>query len=363
MTALWGSAVVLGGFAFAGFANLHRPELYDRLSQEDGWVEWSTVWAFLLACVLWVRVSRQSEGTAWRKVFPLAVAALCFFVAMEEVSWGQRLLGARAPAFFLEHNTQLEANLHNLASRDLRNLALHAVILLFGVALPVASRVPPLGPLQARLGVSAPGTALLPAFIGCFLLYLSYPWRLTGEWVELGLGLALLFFGLARSADEAGGRRLPATAIAATLGIGLAGWASAAATRSVQSVPAALEQAQRELAALKQDHRSGILRAGCGTHTRVYRFVSKREGAGAPAAQGAFAALVQEGVPAERARFYLDPWNTPYWMLDECADDGSRRIAFYSLGPNRARESDHWNLRGDDVGAIVFEWRAPQEDD
>ena len=32
------------------------------------------------------------------------MASRCFVVAMEEISWGQRLFGYRAPAYFLGHN-------------------------------------------------------------------------------------------------------------------------------------------------------------------------------------------------------------------------------------------------------------------
>ena len=359
MAPLWGTAVVLGSFGLAWLLNASQPEVYDRLSQEDGWIEWSTVWAFLVACGLWLRSARREGRHAWALAFPLAVAAFCFLVAMEEMSWGQRLLGAQAPDYFLEHNSQLEANLHNLASKDLRHLALSAVILGFGVGLPVVRRIPALGPLLDRLGVVAPAFALFPAFLSCFVLYLLYPWRLTGEWVELGLGGAVLFFGLQQFP---GGRRGVGVATLATLGVAGAGWATTAVTRSVEAAPEMVAQARIELEALNQDHRAGLLRASCGTHKRIYSFLSDGADSSEVFGQGAFGALVQQGLPTERARFYLDPWHTPYWLLDECAEDGSRRIAFYSFGPNRARDGDHWALGGDDVGITVFEWRAPREE-
>jgi hypothetical protein len=36
------------------------------------------------------------------------------FGAMEEISWGQRILGIESPGWFLKHNKQGEMNLHNL---------------------------------------------------------------------------------------------------------------------------------------------------------------------------------------------------------------------------------------------------------
>ena len=36
------------------------------------------------------------------------------YVIMEEISWGQRIIGFSTPEFFKLHNLQGEANLHNL---------------------------------------------------------------------------------------------------------------------------------------------------------------------------------------------------------------------------------------------------------
>ena len=68
--------------------------------------------------------------------------------------------------------------------------------------------------------------------------------------------------------------------------------------------------------------------------------------------EGIFAKLVEKGVPIERTRFFLDPWNTPYWIRHKCNDE--EEIAFvYSFGPNRRRDSSRWKIRGDDVGAYI----------
>lgn len=362
MASWWATITVLSAFGVAALLHGADPDLYDRLSQEDGWVEWSTVWAFVVAGGFWIRRARPLRPFSWRLAFPLLTAAFCLFVAMEEVSWGQRLLGVRPPAYFLEHNRQLETNFHNLASQELRNLALSAVILGFGVGLWLLLRPRAWRAWLERLGVEAPAAGLVPAFLACFALYQVYPWRLTGEWVELGLGMALLGFAVAGS----GWVRAPVVAVVATLGVVAAGWGTALATRAEGvASPERLAEVERELAALRKDHRAGLLRSDCDTHTRVFRFVAAREGLPERAAEGAFGGLVAEGLPRERARFFLDPWETPYWLVDACADDGSRRIAFYSFGPNRARDSDHWTRRGDDVALAVYEWRAPpdEEDD
>ena len=59
-----------------------------------------------------------------RKRSPVDVTLLaglglfCWFVAGEEISWGQRLLAFQPPEFFLRENFQQELNLHNLLQNE-----------------------------------------------------------------------------------------------------------------------------------------------------------------------------------------------------------------------------------------------------
>ncbi len=124
-------------------AALLSPTRYYQLLQEDGAVEWATFWVFLFAALVAIRgvwVARQQQQPTW---FIAGLALFCGFVAMEEISWGQRLLGYRAPAYFLEHNYQLELNFHNLASANLRVLALAGIFAGYGIFLPLFGRWKP----------------------------------------------------------------------------------------------------------------------------------------------------------------------------------------------------------------------------
>ncbi len=92
----------------------------------------------------------------------------------------------------------------------------------------------------------------------------------------------------------------------------------------------------------------------CGLHKRLYTFVEDKKYE-RPLAAGAFASLTREGLPEERAEFFLDPWNSPYWIRDRCDEDTGRRSVFiYSFGPNRSRDSNRWEILGDDVGAYLI---------
>ena len=100
---------------------------------------------------------------------------------MEEISWGQRLLGYRPPVYFLEHNFQQEFNFHNVIATDYRKLALTLIIAGYGIGLPLAVRIRILKSWFERVGIVAPAIALLPAYAGTFLLYIVYPWSHSGE--------------------------------------------------------------------------------------------------------------------------------------------------------------------------------------
>ena len=68
--------------------------------------------------------------------------------------------------------------------------------------------------------------------------------------------------------------------------------------------------------------------------------------------EGVFARLKVQGLPEVRADFFIDPWNSPYWIRHKCKDK-RRRVFVYSFGPNRRRDSTAWEILGDDIGAMI----------
>ena len=114
---------------------------------------------------------------------------------------------------------------------------------------------------------------------------------------------------------------------------------------------------------LKQDflaieEHTGDLPSECGVHDRLYNFMWDYDVE--PLERGEFASLVERGMPDERANFFIDPWDTAYWVRDRCDEDTDQRVVFvYSMGPNRRRDSNKWRIRGDDIGVYVI--GGPQE--
>jgi hypothetical protein len=85
--------------------------------REDGLAEWLTFVELLMMSIysftILLNFNRGSETRAARRVW-LFMGALFLFGAMEEISWGQRILGIQSPEWFLKYNRQGETNIHNL---------------------------------------------------------------------------------------------------------------------------------------------------------------------------------------------------------------------------------------------------------
>jgi hypothetical protein len=331
------------------------PDLYQEIVQEDHLLEWATFWAFVGAAgwsLLRARSARRRSGaTPW---FEVGLALFCLLVALEEISWGQRLLGFRPPAYFLAENYQQEFNLHNTMGDRLRELGFLGVCWGYGVILPLLQRIPRIDDTSKRWGVLGPPIEIVPTFAATALLYQLYPWSHSGEWAEAMLGAGMFFSaalqaGDARPAASRPSRLASACIVTAMLAIGSTVLVS---SQGAEPDPARLEAARIELAALQADIAEAKTKTRCGIHKRMYTFV-EAYGQG-HLFDGEFAALTSRGLPAERARFFLDPWDSPYWIQHACSNDRRRRAVFvYSFGPNRRRESNDWEILGDDLGAWI----------
>ncbi len=337
-------------------------DLYYRSVQEDQALEWASFLGFFGAAVLFaiaaVRQWRTAGVAPW---FLAGVGLFCFFVAMEEISWAQRVFAYRPPAYFLEHNFQQELNIHNVVDTDYRKLAVHVILLGYGVALPIVALYRPLRRFLGRWSIVAPPASLIPIFLVSYLVYESYPWDFTGEWVELTMAFGFLFAALPpfeswRAREPVAGPSRPRVQVAVWwLAVVLGGALLAVASERLRgSAPELVEMAQAEADALRLDLLG--LDEPCQRkrhiNKRVYSYVEKYGEDGLY--HGSFAALVSRGMPEDRAAFFLDPWNSPYWV--QCTRDGKRRFDYvYSFGPNRRRESTEWEILGDDVGAIFRE--------
>lgn len=120
MAPLAGTVAVAVAASYVGAAVLDSRTV-DWLCAEDHVVESLGAVCFLSAAVLFAASARavhraeRRAGTSGRRVFP-AVLLACglLWLALEEISYGQRMLGFATPEILAGLNTKREFNIHNL---------------------------------------------------------------------------------------------------------------------------------------------------------------------------------------------------------------------------------------------------------
>lgn len=175
------------------------PIAYIWATYEDLYGEWMQTFYFVLAFVfsITLAVTRSQQ----RLFFSLLAAAL-FYVVMEEISWGQRIIGFETPELLMEHNIQQEANLHNLLTGPIdtwikRALEyfLAAAFVGYGLIYPLLIRSPItwLKQLESRW-LPAPPLYLWPYFVVAAYLELDYLDFNEAEVAEVLIGAAMTIF-------------------------------------------------------------------------------------------------------------------------------------------------------------------------
>lgn len=92
----------------------------DVLHQEDGFMEYMTAIFFLLAFIIYfygALIANQKRNYNRMAMFTIYFISISlFFIAMEEVSWGQRIFGWETPLVMKHLNVQNEMTFHNISS-------------------------------------------------------------------------------------------------------------------------------------------------------------------------------------------------------------------------------------------------------
>ena len=108
-----------------------HPSMYRILAlKEDGIVENLTSIFYFISCFISFSIALK-YSTNSQKLYSVpyfALACCFFFIAMEEISWGQRIFGIQTPEYLMEDNYQGEMNIHNL-----KFFPLHALYIIVGL--------------------------------------------------------------------------------------------------------------------------------------------------------------------------------------------------------------------------------------
>src|SRR5690606_33427048 len=128
-----------------------------------------------LAFTIVSSVRRNTRSSPW---FFLAFGAACFVFAMEEINWGQRVVGVATPDFFRQHSDQNDINLHNLMQGllGIRTQEIAGIVLLiYGGILPFFALQPRLAGWLRRVQLFVPPRFLTLGFILGATLMLDVP--------------------------------------------------------------------------------------------------------------------------------------------------------------------------------------------
>jgi hypothetical protein len=197
--------LVLSAIAFAAFVYLHQGRgQYIWLLREDGPVETLTAISLGLAALFALIATFRVPATLrWARPFLVLFAAFSALMALEEISWGQRIFHTKSSAFFQHYSDQQETNFHNVVQQYLEQRGFEVtstrqiaaiVLLVYGVVLPILNVFTPFRSWFRTCRVVVPPPALMPGFLlGAALAWFD---SLTGREEELGELLFGLCFAL-----------------------------------------------------------------------------------------------------------------------------------------------------------------------
>lgn len=119
------------------------PDLYVWLTAEDSLLEWLQFVLIFTASLLfaWSGLLLLQNRQYTTAILFLAIAFATFFIAGEEIAWGQRIFGWSTPEGLEAVNSQQETTVHNIAS--VHPIFVYGTMLagLYGVLVPILGAI------------------------------------------------------------------------------------------------------------------------------------------------------------------------------------------------------------------------------
>lgn len=174
----------------------YYPIYYSRLVHEDQWAEYATFGFYCLtALAMFFLVVKH--GTSLQKISWFLVGLVAFFVAGEEISWGQRIINFDTPEIIASINMQDEVTFHNIIHGATLKKAMQLFFLYVLPPLLLLSAIIERIFLDFNKKLSASGIPLIPIrLVPVFLLPTYYfGFQPLGKYDEIGE----MFFALAIS--------------------------------------------------------------------------------------------------------------------------------------------------------------------
>jgi len=191
---------------------LQEEDIYDSLQIEDGIVEYLTVLFFFGAGIIFLyamlaKKSRVRELFKDYRLLLVILGILCIYAALEEISFGQRIVGWESPEYFEESSTQEETDTHNIRGLEFIFAIAAFLLVLYGVVVPFGLRYCPgrFEWFREILKIKIPYPPLQAALffaIGVLFIIMDVVSELMGnqvvgnEYQEFFFGYAFLLFAL-----------------------------------------------------------------------------------------------------------------------------------------------------------------------
>lgn len=192
---LFNTLIVLSLIAGVAYFRENLPIHFALFIWEDGWSECGSAAAWFVASGLFILAAWRASGR--RRLVPLGTAAMALLVAMEEISWGQRILGYGSPRLLIETNLQQESNLHNLIQINAlyRPAAIALVLGTVGLWI-VARRSHRVRSLCERWAIPIPSPETWPYFLSAAVFLGLRSDHVAKEFGELLLAIGFCALGL-----------------------------------------------------------------------------------------------------------------------------------------------------------------------
>ncbi|MGH1486620.1 MAG: tetratricopeptide repeat protein [Cellvibrionaceae bacterium] len=182
-------AAAIVGLSF--FFYLSEPLLYVHAIFEDSVIEYltSTLYFSSSALLLVFIYSRKSRS------FGYYLLLVCFlFMALEEISWGQRIFGLSTPESLAKVNFQKELNIHNVIDINPHLKTLGVLVLLWSAFSSLLLKIQLFRRIDESIGIPFPFLNQLPIFLVVAIFLHQRPFLYGTELSEFILSVVFFFY-------------------------------------------------------------------------------------------------------------------------------------------------------------------------
>jgi hypothetical protein len=131
---------------------------------------------FIVLCFAFLVAARtivlpELKGCKWLRGWIILAAVCCFYVAGEEVSWGQHFILWSTPDYWMGVNDQGETNLHNTSSwlDQKPRILLELGALIGGIIIPLLLRFKPQWVPKRFMNIYPPAILCIPPLLIIFM--------------------------------------------------------------------------------------------------------------------------------------------------------------------------------------------------